>query len=77
MLTHVAKYAPMHVPFHIMKNFACVMESHLHAYVANVRLGTSLILTFSLLGFGRVSCVYLLGITKETKYLQNTLQPQQ
>jgi len=48
------------------------MESHLHAYVANVRSGTSLILTFSLLGFGRVSCVYLLGITKETTYLHNT-----
>ena len=73
MLRHVAKYAPMHVFFH-HEELACMMESHLHAYVANVRLGTSLILMFSLLGFGRVSRVYLLGITKETKYLQNTPQ---
>jgi hypothetical protein len=75
MLTHVAKRVPMHVPFHnqvLHEELACMMESHLHAYVANVRSGTSLILTFSLLGFGRVSCVYLLGITKETTYLHNT-----
>ena len=43
---------------------------YLHAKVAKVRAGTSLIFTFSLLGFGRVSFAYLLGITKDTMYLQ-------
>ena len=47
-----------------------VLNSHLHAKLAKLRSGTSLMFTFSLLGFGRVSLVYLLGITKDTTYLQ-------
>lgn len=48
----------------------CAVDNYLHAKLAKLRSGTSLILTFSLFGFGRVSLVYLLGITKDTTYLQ-------
>ena len=52
----------------------CQQKFYLHAKLAKLRSGTSLIFTFSLLGFGRVSLVYLLGITKDTTYLQNYLR---
>ena len=43
--------------------------TYLHANEANVWAGTSLILTFLLLGLGKVFLSYLLGITNDTVYL--------